>query len=84
MLSSIQFYKNQVISYHGDGATIHLERNSGWRSGVMHSVLWENCQDRPSDSYVSEMFYKPGFLLLRLPILRKALKLLTKISVPRD
>ena len=52
------------------------------------TLIWENWQNRPSDSerFSRESFFfffnEPGFL--HLPILRKALKPLTKISAPHD
>lgn len=45
------------------------ERNSGWKSKMKHSVLWENC-------------HKPKFGHLFIP--RKTLKSLTETSAPRD
>ena len=46
-------------------------------------MLWEKWQNRPPDRYFQEkILHEPKFL--HLPILRKALKPLTKISVPLD
>ena len=55
-----------------------LKGIQGGRSGMRHSVLWEN---RQIDIFRGN-FYELEFL--HLPILRKALKSLTEISVPHD
>ena len=38
------------------------ERNSGWKSGMRHSVLWEKLQNRPSDNQIfsGEDFMSPN------------------------
>ena len=33
------------------------KRSSGWRSGVRHSVLWENWQNRSSNRYFQEIWW---------------------------
>ena len=37
----------------------HPERSSGWKSGLRHSVLWENWKNRSSDS---QIFFRIRFL----------------------
>ena len=73
------------------------ESSSYWRQLLTYSTCWNGfrdpdealCASRETDrtgpqitGYIQEKFYKLRFL--HLPILRKALKLLTKISVPRN
>ena len=81
---AIHLYMGWIMSHCSCWHSGPPERSSGWRSGVRHSVLWENWQNRPLDSEVfsGEIFYEPGFF--HLPRLRKALKLLAKISAPCD
>ena len=50
---------------------------------MRHSVLWENWWNRPLDSYIFKRKFNES-QLLHLLTLRKALKPLTKMSVPRD
>ena len=51
---------------------------------MKHFVLWKNWQNKPSDScyFQEKSFFVLGFF--PLPILRKALKSLTEVSVPSD
>ena len=51
---------------------------------MKHFVLWKNWQNKPSDScyFQEKSFFVLGFF--NLPILRKALKSLTEVSVPSD
>ena len=53
-----------------------LGKNSGQRSGMRHSVLWENWWNRPLDSYIFKRKFNES-QLLHLLTLRKALKPLT-------
>ena len=61
----------------------HPERSSGWRSGMKHSVLWENWQKRSLDSYFQEAIILWA-QFLHLVISRKALKSFMVMSAPCD
>ena len=83
-LNNKWLYKNSVTSHYSHGTSTHPERRSRRQSGMKHFVSQKNWQNKPLDScYFQE---KSSFVLgfFHLPILRKALKSLTEVSVPSD
>ena len=77
------FYKDDIISHSNCWHSTHPERCSGWRSGIRHSILWENLVEQTFIvRYFQEKIFWIYFLYPFIP--RKSLKSLAEISAPCD
>lgn len=79
MLLIVQLYKVQVISYCSHWWTAPWKELKT-ENRIGHSVLWKNRPIRQLNVYLRKDFNRPEFL--HLPLHRKALKSIIKISVP--